>query len=122
RKEIVKEHEAYQKGLLYFMSNDENVPSDVMNRMKLCGCAKDEFVDNGHWPHQLYIREARRMVGQHVMTEHDTFSEGEILDPVGMGSYALDSHNVQRYVKADGYVQNEGDIGVKPKKGPYKIS
>jgi hypothetical protein len=122
RKEIVKEHEAYQKGLLYFMANDEKVPSDVRNEMKQWGLAKDEFVDNGHWPHQLYIREARRMVGQHVMTEHDTFSEGEILDPVGMGSYALDSHNVQRYVKADGYVQNEGDIGVKPKKGPYKIS
>lgn len=62
------------------------------------------------------------MVGQHIMTEHDTFSESEISDPVGMGSYSLDSHNVQRYVKADGYVQNEGDIGVKPKKGPYKIS
>lgn len=122
RREIVKEHEEYQKGLLYFMANDEKVPSDVRDEMKQWGLAKDEFTDNGHWPHQLYIREARRMVGQHVMTEHDTFSEREISDPVGMGSYTLDSHNVQRYIKADGYVQNEGDIGVKPKKGPYKIS
>lgn len=122
RREIVKEHEEYQKGLLYFMANDEKVPSDVRDEMKQWGLAKDEFTDNGHWPHQLYIREARRMVGQHVMTEHDTFSEQEISDPVGMGSYTLDSHNVQRYIKADGYVQNEGDIGVKPKKGPYKIS
>src|SRR5690606_19489902 len=122
RKEIVKEHEAYQKGLQNFMSNDEKVAYAVRNEMKQYRLAKDEFVDNGHWPHQLYIREARRMFGQHVMTVHDTFSEGEILDTVGMGSYALDSHNVKRYVKADGYVQNEGDIGVKPKKGPYKIS
>lgn len=122
RKELIKEHEDYQKGLLYFMTNDEKVPADVRREMAQWGLAKDEFTDNGHWPHQLYIREARRMVGQHIMTEHDTFSESEISDPVGMGSYSLDSHNVQRYVKADGYVQNEGDIGVKPKKGPYKIS
>lgn len=122
RKEIIKEHEEYQKGLMYFLANDPKVPKEVRNEMAKWGLAKDEFIDNGHWPHQLYIREARRMVGQHVMTEHDTFSEREISDPVGMGSYTLDSHNVQRYVKADGYVQNEGDIGVKPKKGPYKIS
>ena len=62
------------------------------------------------------------MVGQYVLTEHDTCSKREITDPVGMGSYALDSHNVQRYVKEDGFVQNEGDIGVKPKGGAYQIS
>ena len=61
------------------------------------------------------------MIGAYVMTEHDIFSERTIADPIGMGSYTLDSHNVQRYVKEDGYVQNEGDIGVKPKK-PYQIS
>ena len=122
RREIIKEHEQYQKGLLYFLANDERVPFSVREEMADWGLAKDEFVDNGHWPHQLYIREARRMIGKYIMTEHDTFSEREIADPVGMGSYTLDSHNVQRYVKADGYVQNEGDIGVKPQKGPYKIS
>lgn len=122
RKEIITEHERYQKGLMYFMANDPKVPIEVREEMAQWGLAKDEFVDNGHWPHQLYIREARRMIGQHIMTEHDTFSEREIRDPVGMGSYTLDSHNVQRYVKPDGYVQNEGDIGVKPLKGPYKIS
>src|SRR5690606_3565840 len=83
--------------------------------------AGDEFTDNGNWPYQLYIREARRMVGQYVMTEHDTFSTRKISDPIGMGSYTLDSHNVQRYVKEDGYVQNEGDIGVSVKES-YKIS
>src|SRR5690606_37067401 len=84
RKEIIKEHEEYQKGLMYFLANDPKVPKEVRNEMAKWGLAKDEFIDNGHWPHQLYIREARRMVGQHVMTEHDTFSEREISDPVGM--------------------------------------
>ncbi len=122
RREIVKAHEDYQQGLMYFLANDPKVPQDVREEMAQWGLAADEFTDNGNWPHQLYIREARRMVGQYVMTEHDTFSEREIADPVGMGSYTLDSHNVQRYVKPDGFVQNEGDIGVKPKAGPYRIS
>lgn len=121
RREIIREHENYQKGLMYFLANDPKVPADVREEMAQWGLAADEFTDNGNWPHQLYIREARRMVGQYVMTEHDTFSEREIADPVGMGSYTLDSHNVQRYVKPDGYVQNEGDIGVHPGQ-PYQIS
>lgn len=122
RREIIAAHEDYQKGLMYFLANDPKVPEEVREEMGQWGLAKDEFIANGNWPHQLYIREARRMVGEYVMTEHDTFSEREINDPVGMGSYTLDSHNVQRYVKDDGFVQNEGDIGVSPKKGPYQIS
>lgn len=122
RQEIIKAHEDYQKGLLYFLANDPKVPKEVQDEINTWGLAKDEFKDNGNWPHQLYIREARRMVGAYLMTEHDTFGERIIEDPVGMGSYALDSHNTQRYIKADGFVQNEGDIGVKPKNGPYQIS
>lgn len=121
RKEIIKHHEEYQKGLLYFMANDSSIPADVREAYSKWGLAKDEFKDNGNWPHQLYVREARRMIGQYVITEHDTFSDREVTNSVGMGSYTLDSHNVQRYVKPDGFVQNEGDIGVHPKK-PYKIS
>ncbi|MEC3878140.1 FAD-dependent oxidoreductase [Parapedobacter sp. 10938] len=121
RREIIAEHEDYQKGLMYFLANDPRVPAEVREEMAQWGLAADEFTDNGNWPHQLYIREARRMVGQYVMTEHDTFSDREITDPVGMGSYTLDSHNVQRYVKPDGFVQNEGDIGVHPEQ-PYQIS
>ncbi|PPL02090.1 FAD dependent oxidoreductase [Parapedobacter indicus] len=121
RREIIKEHEDYQKGLMYFLANDPSVPAEVREEMAQWGLAKDEFTDNGNWPHQLYIREARRMVGAYVMTEHDTFSDREIIDPIGMGSYTLDSHNAQRYVKPDGFVQNEGDIGVSTK-GPYRIS
>jgi hypothetical protein len=121
RREIIREHETYQKGLMYFMANDASVPEEVRGAVASWGLARDEFADNGHWPRQLYIREARRMMGAHVMTEHDTLGKRDVPDPVGMGSYVLDSHNVQRYVKPDGFVQNEGDIGVKPP-GPYRIA
>jgi hypothetical protein len=121
RKEIIKDHELYQKGLMYFMQNDPKVPADVQDKMKQWGLPKDEFTDNGGWPHQLYIREARRMIGEFVMTEADALAKTKVPNSVGMGSYSLDSHNAQRYVKSDGYVQNEGDIGVKPEK-PYSIA
>jgi len=121
RKEIIKEHELYQKGLMYYLSNDEAVPADVRAEMNKWGLPKDEFKDNGGWPHQLYIREARRMIGQEVMTENETLGKKAVSQSVGMGSYSLDSHNAQRYVTEDGYVQNEGDIGVHPKT-PYSIS
>jgi len=121
RREIVHEHEVYQKGLMYFLANDPRVPEDIQMRMKRWGLAKDEFIDNGNWPHQLYIREGRRMVGQYVMTEHNVLGKREVPNPVGMGSYTMDSHNVQRYVTPDGYVQNEGDIGVRAPK-PYRIA
>jgi len=121
RRDILAEHETYQKGLMYFIANDPRVPADVQERMRQWGLAKDEFTDNGHWPHQLYIRESRRMIGVYVMTENDVLCKRVVPQPVGMGSYAMDSHNVQRHVTADGLVQNEGDIGVSPPE-PYRIA
>ena len=121
RQEIIKEHENYQKGLMYFLANDPQVPQEVREEMSRWGLAKDEFTDNGNWPHQIYVREARRMIGDYVMTEHDVLGKRTVPKPVGMGSYTLDSHNVQRYVKPDGFVQNEGDIGVHAPE-PYSIS
>jgi FAD dependent oxidoreductase len=118
---IIHEHEQYQKGLLYFIANDPRVPSDVSQEMKKWGLAKDEFVDNENWPRQIYIREARRMIGDYIMTEHEVLGHRVVQQPIGMGSYTMDSHNVQRYVKTDGYVQNEGDIGVQPER-PYQIA
>jgi len=120
RREIIRAHELYQKGYYYFVANDPRVPAFIREEMSKWGLAADEFTDNGHWPHQIYVREARRMVGEYVMTEHDTLNKTEIKDPVGMGSYTLDSHNCQRYVTPEGFVQNEGDVGVRTK-GPYRI-
>ena len=121
RKEIIKEHEDYQKGLLYFVANDPRVPKEIQEEMQTWGLAKDEFQDNGNWSRQLYIREARRMLGVYVTTENDVLAKSEVSGSVGMGSYAMDSHNIQRYVTSGGFVQNEGDVGVHPH-APYAIS
>jgi len=120
RAEIILDHKLYQKGYLYFLQNDPSVPKEIHDKMQEWGLAKDEFLDNENWPHQLYIREARRMVGDFVMTEADALGKTTIKRSIGMGSYSLDSHNAQRYVNEAGYVQNEGDIGVRPDK-PYGI-
>ena len=120
RKEIIQEHESYQRGLMYFLANDESVPVAVRQEMSRWGLARDEFLDNDHWPHQIYVREARRMIGTFVMTENEVLSKKPVPQPVGMGSYTMDSHNVQRYIKPDGFVQNEGDIGVSVPQ-PYQI-
>ncbi len=120
RNEIIQEHERYQKGLLFFIANDPRIPDDVQLEMQKWGLAKDEFVDNEHWPHQIYVREARRMVGEFVMTENEILGRNQISRSIGMGSYTMDSHNTQRYITDEGHVQNEGDIGVRPDK-PYQI-
>ncbi len=121
RKEIEQEHAQYQQGWLYFIANDPRVPEDVRTEMAKWGLAKDEFQGSAHWPHQMYIREARRMTGQYVMTENELLKKRATPEPVGMGSYGMDSHNIQRYITPEGYVQNEGDIGVSTN-GPYQIS
>jgi len=120
RKEIIGEHTLYQKGLLYFIATDRRIPPAVREEMNKWGLAADEFKDNGNWPYNIYVREARRMSGVYVLTEDDVFGRREVPQSIGMGSYAMDSHNVQRYVTPGGYVQNEGDIGVTPQK-PYRI-
>jgi FAD-dependent oxidoreductase family protein len=121
RRAILQEHERYQRGWLYFIANDPRVPAEVREEMRKWGLAKDEFTDNAGWPHQIYVRESRRMLGMFVMTENELLKTRPTPDPVGMGSYTIDSHNVQRYVTPEGAVQNEGDIGVSTN-GPYSIA
>ena len=121
REAIIREHERYQKGLMWTLANHPRVPESIRRRMSVWGLAKDEFLDNGHWPHQLYIREARRMKSDYVMTEFDCRRERKCPDSVGLGSYNMDSHNCQRYITPDGFVQNEGDVQESPG-GPYMIS
>ena len=121
RRAILQEHERYQRGWLYFIASDPRVPAEVREEMRKWGLAKDEFTDNAGWPHQIYVRESRRMLGMFVMTENELLKTRPTPDPVGMGSYTIDSHNVQRHVTPEGAVQNEGDIGVSTN-GPYSIA
>jgi len=121
RKEIIKEHHDYQAGLYWFVANDTRVPEDIRSKMAAWGLSKDEFEDNNNWPYQIYVREARRMMGEYVTTENDVLLKRKVPESVGMGSYAMDSHNAQRYITPEGFVQNEGDLGVKPS-APYAIS
>lgn len=120
RDRIWKEHEDYQKGFYYFLANDPRVPKPLQDQMNQWGLAKDEFTDTGNWPHQLYIREARRMIGEYVATQKDLQTDLIKPDAVGMGSYASDSHNLQRHVNENGFVLNEGDVQVPVR--PYQIA
>lgn len=122
RVQIWQEHEDYTKGFLYFLANDPRVPKELHDEMKTWGLSKGEFEDNGHWPPQLYVREARRMQGEYFMTQKDIMTERVKDDSVGLGSYNTDSHHVQRIVLDDGTVLNEGDfqMGVKPYAIPYR--
>ena len=120
RKEILEEHKTYHQGLLYFTATDPRSPQELKEGINKWGLAKDEFMDNEHWPYQIYVREARRMIGDFVMTENEILGKSEVSQPIGMGSYTMDSHNTQRYITPEGYVQNEGDLGVEPGQ-PYQI-
>lgn len=123
RAEIWQSHVDYTKGYFYFLAHDPRVPKSLQDEVNQWGLAKDEFKDTENWPNQLYIREARRMVGEFVMTQKDLQTELTKPDPIGMGSYNSDSHNLQRIVNAQGNVENEGDmqVAVKPYQIPYRV-
>ncbi|MBT65254.1 MAG: xanthan lyase [Puniceicoccaceae bacterium] len=120
REVMFQEHVEHIMGHFWFMANDPSIPEVYRKGYARFGLPKDEFPETGHWPHQLYVREARRMVSDYVLTEKDTQHIRQPEDPIAMGSYAMDSHNCQRFVK-DGRVYNEGDVQLKPK-APYGIS
>ena len=120
RERIWKEHEQYTKGLMWTLANHPRVPASVRQEFNRLALAKDEFVDNDNWPRQLYVREARRMVSEYVMSEKNCKRVEIVADSVGMGAYNMDSHNTQRYVTKDGFARNEGDIQIGTR--PYPIS
>ena len=120
RERIFQEHVTYQKGLMWFLANDPSVPTPIRERWDRWGLCKDEFTDTGGWPFQLYVREARRMVSEYVMSEHNCRGVQVVTDPVGLAAYTMDSHNCERFVK-DGRVWNEGDVQVGGMP-PYPIS
>ncbi len=121
REKIAKKHENYHRGLLHFLATDPRVPKKVREDMGRFGLPKDEFQDTGGWPHQLYIREARRMVSDLVLTEHHTFGKTIAPKSIGLGSYGTDVHEIRRIVK-DGVVIREGKLaGGRGGFGPYQI-
>lgn len=123
RARLWQEHIDYQQGFYYFLANDPRVPPALQAEAREWGLAKDEFADTGHWPHQLYVREARRMVGAFVATQKDLQTDRTKPDVIGMGSYNSDSHNVQRHISAEGFVVNEGnvEVPVQPYQIPYRV-
>jgi hypothetical protein len=124
RQQIIRAHEGYNKGLLYFLGNDARVPQAIRTFVKNWGYPKDEYPNSGHWSPQLYIREARRMLGEYVMTQANCLGTATIDDGVGMAAYTMDSHNCQRIViEKDGkkMVKNEGDVQIGGF-SPYPIS
>jgi hypothetical protein len=112
RERIVADHLSYTQGLLWTLANHERVPEKVRAYYQQWGPSKDEFADNNHWPHQIYVREARRMVSAYVMTQHNCQGRKVAEDPVGLAAYTMDSHNTQRHIDAEGHVRNEGDVQV----------
>ncbi|MEK6481673.1 FAD-dependent oxidoreductase [Catalinimonas sp. 4WD22] len=121
RERIIEEHRNYQKGLMWTLANHPRIPEKVREEVSRWGTSKDEFAREDGWQQQLYIREARRMVSDYVMTQHHCEALEVAEDPIGLAAYGMDSHHIQRFIDANGYVQNEGNVECKVA-GPYPIS
>lgn len=129
REEIRDHHLHTTQGLMYFLANDPGVPAHIREETGRWGLCADEFADTGHWPHQLYVREARRMRGEYVLTQHDLEAGRGHYDAVGMGSYNIDIREVQRawmrvprYPRMAAETFNEGylSVPVPPYSLPYR--
>jgi len=121
RQYIENYHKEYQQGWLYFLANDKSVPEELRNDTRRYGYAKDEFADNGNWPYTLYIREGRRMKGQYIMKQQDAWDNPHKEDAIGIGSYFMDCHGVQRFITSEGEMFEEGEMEHAPFR-PYEIS
>ncbi|MFO1498023.1 MAG: FAD-dependent oxidoreductase [Verrucomicrobiota bacterium] len=119
RTKIWQQHKDYTLGFLTFLATSPRVPANIRGEMAHWGPAKDEFTDTGGWPRQLYVREARRMVSDYVMTEQNCRGTRRAEDAVGLGAYNMDSHNCRRLAR-EGHAENEGDVQVSVR--PYPIS
>ena len=120
RERIFQDHVNYQQGFMWFSQNDPSVPESIRKKTASFGLAAGEFPETGGWPHELYVREGRRMISDYVMTEAECTSRKIVADPVGLASYTMDSHNCQRVV-INGAVRNEGDVQTGVPR-PYPVS
>jgi hypothetical protein len=120
RQQIIRAHENYTRGLLYFIGHDSRMPQHLRNEMLRWGYPKDEYTASNHWSPQLYVREARRMIGAYVMTQANCEGREKVDDAIGLAAYTMDSHNCQRVV-VNGMVKNEGDVQIGGF-GPYPIA
>jgi len=121
REEIIADHRSYQQGLMWTLANHPRIPEEIRTEVSRWGTCKDEFEREDGWQQQLYVREARRMVSDLVMTQKHCEAIEVVEDAVGMAAYGMDSHNVQRYITKEGYVRNEGNVEAHVK-GPYPVS
>lgn len=120
REKIFQDHVNYQQGLAYFAAHDPDVPENIRKMVNEYGLLNGEFPETNGWPHELYVREGRRMISDYVMTEAECTSQKIPEDPIGLAAYTMDSHNCQRVV-IDGHVRNEGDVQIRVPM-PYSIS
>lgn len=121
RAKIIAAHRHYQQGVMWTLANHPRIPEKIRNEISRWGMAKDEFTEGNGWQEQLYIREARRMISDAVMTQQHCLGDTIAEESVGMGAYYMDSHHVQRFINENGHVKNEGDVQVALHK-PYPIS
>ncbi|MEO8658344.1 MAG: FAD-dependent oxidoreductase, partial [Bryobacteraceae bacterium] len=123
RDRLWQQHTAYVQGFYYFLAHDPRVSKSLQTEVNEWGLCRDEFADTAHWPHQLYVREARRMIGEFVATQKDLQTELTKPDVIGMGSYNSDSHNIRRFVNERGVAENEGnmEVAVKPYQIPFRV-
>jgi hypothetical protein len=120
REKMAAAHEDWQRGLVWTLQNHPRVPPEIRDKYAKWGLPKDEFIDDGNWSRQLYVRESRRMLGERVATERNLRDDADVRRSIGVGAYTMDSHNTQRYVDANGHVRNEGDVQIRVPK-PYRI-
>jgi hypothetical protein len=121
RDKIREAHRNYQKGLMWTLAYHPRIPVHIRNEVSRWGTCKDEFDREDGWQNQLYVREARRMISDYVMTQYNCEGLKVVEDPVGLAAYGMDSHNTQRYINEEGHVKNEGNVEAKVT-GPYPIS
>jgi hypothetical protein len=121
RQVIAERHRDYQKGLMWTLAYHPRMPEHIRNEVSRWGMCKDEFTEGNGWQEQLYVREARRMISNYVMTQYNCEGLTVASDPIGLAAYGMDSHHVQRYVTKEGFVKNEGNVEAHVR-GPYPIS